>query len=82
MDRLRVHYAEPPMEQLEPGGIEEPAADEERPDDVLFVQAELDRLPLPEREALVLFYLHNSTVMAVLLFVLGAMMIGKGIAAA
>ena len=59
MDRLRVRYAEPPMEQLEPGGIEEPAADEERTDDFLFVQAELDRLPLPEREALVLFYLRE-----------------------
>ena len=59
MDRLRVRYAEPPMEQLEAGGVEEPAADEERTDDFLFVQAELDRLPLPEREALVLFYLRE-----------------------
>ena len=59
LDRLRVRYAEPPMEQLEPGGFEEPAADEGGIDDFLFVQAELDRLPLPEREALVLFYLRE-----------------------
>ena len=59
MDRLRVRYAEPPMEQLEPGVVEEQEADEERTDEFLFVHAELDRLPLPEREALVLFYLRE-----------------------
>ena len=59
MDRLRARYAEPPMEQLEPGGIDEPAADEERTDDFSVVQAELNRLPLAEREVLVLFYLRE-----------------------
>jgi RNA polymerase sigma factor (sigma-70 family) len=59
MDRLRVRYAEPPMERLEPGGIEEPWVDEERTDDFSLVQSELDRLPLPEREALVLFHLRE-----------------------
>ena len=41
MDRLRVRYAEPPMDQLEPGGIDEPAAEEARTDDFWLVQAEL-----------------------------------------
>jgi RNA polymerase sigma-70 factor (ECF subfamily) len=59
MDRLRVRYAEPPMEPLEPGGIEEPAADDGRVDDFLVLQTELDRLPFTEREVLVLFYLRE-----------------------
>jgi RNA polymerase sigma-70 factor (ECF subfamily) len=59
MDRLRVRYAEPPLEPLEHGGSEEPAADQGHIDDFLIVQAELDRLPLPEREVLVLFYLRE-----------------------
>jgi RNA polymerase sigma-70 factor (ECF subfamily) len=59
MDRLRVLYAEPPMERLEPGGIEEPATVAVGTDDAALVQAELDQLPLPEREVLVLFYLRE-----------------------
>jgi RNA polymerase sigma factor (sigma-70 family) len=59
MDRLRVRYSEPPMEPLEPYGIEEPAADQEYRDDLSVLQVELDRLPLPEREVLVLFYLRE-----------------------
>jgi RNA polymerase sigma factor (sigma-70 family) len=59
MDRLRLRYAEPPMEPLELDEIEGPAADEERVEDLPLLQVELDRLPLPEREVLVLFYLQE-----------------------
>jgi RNA polymerase sigma factor (sigma-70 family) len=59
MDRLRLRYAEPAMEPLDLGEIEEPPADEERADDSALLQAELDRLPLLEREVLVLFYLRE-----------------------
>ncbi len=59
MDRLRVRYAEPPMESLELGEIEEPAADDGRAGDLSLVHEELNRLPLQEREVLVLFYLRE-----------------------
>jgi RNA polymerase sigma factor (sigma-70 family) len=58
MDRLRLRYAEPPMEPIESGDVE-PAADESREDDLALLQEELDRLPLLEREVLVLFYLQE-----------------------
>ena len=59
MDRLRVRYAEPPMEPIELDEIEGPAADEDRAEDLSLLQAGLDRLPLPERDVLVLFYLQE-----------------------
>jgi RNA polymerase sigma-70 factor (ECF subfamily) len=59
MDRLRLRYAEPPMEPVEFEGIEEPAADEDRAEDLSRLQAGLDRLPMLEREVLVLFYLRE-----------------------
>jgi RNA polymerase sigma-70 factor (ECF subfamily) len=62
MDRLRRRYAEPAIEPLDPDGIDEPAADEDRADDAAMVEAELDLLPLPEREVLVLFYLRELSV--------------------
>jgi len=52
MDRLRVRYAEPPMEPIVLDEIEGPAADEDRAEDLSLLQAELDRLPLTERDAL------------------------------
>jgi RNA polymerase sigma-70 factor (ECF subfamily) len=59
MDRLRVRYAEPPMTSLEPGEFEEPAVEDEDAEDLASLQTGLDRLPLPEREVLVLFYLQE-----------------------
>ncbi len=59
MDRLRVRYAEPLMASIELDEIEGPAAEEDRAEDLSLLQAELARLPLPERDVLVLFYLQE-----------------------
>jgi RNA polymerase sigma factor (sigma-70 family) len=59
MDRLRIRYAEPPMEPLEFEEIGEPAADEGCVEDLSHLQTGLDRLPILEREVLVLFYLRE-----------------------
>jgi RNA polymerase sigma-70 factor (ECF subfamily) len=59
MDRLRVRYAAPPMEPLDSDAIEEPLADDERERDLAELERELARLPLLEREVLVLFYLRE-----------------------
>jgi DNA-directed RNA polymerase specialized sigma24 family protein len=45
------------MDPLELREFEAPAADQEAEDDFSVVQVELDRLPLLEREVLVLFYM-------------------------
>jgi len=58
MDRLRARYAEPAIEPVELEEIEHPAADD-RAEDLSRLQAELHRLPLLEREVLVLFYLRE-----------------------
>ncbi|MDQ3418745.1 MAG: sigma-70 family RNA polymerase sigma factor [Acidobacteriota bacterium] len=59
MDRLRARYAEPLMEQLDLGEIDAPAADDEYDEDLAMLQAGLDRLPVLEREVLILFYLRE-----------------------
>jgi RNA polymerase sigma-70 factor (ECF subfamily) len=59
MDRLRVRYAEPPMDAVELDTVEAPALDDDREADLSLLQAELDRLPIAEREVLVLFYLQE-----------------------
>jgi len=59
IDRLRGKYAEPvltPIEDLDPVGPDEPA---EADPDIEVLQEELKKMPLIEREALVLFYLEE-----------------------
>ena len=58
MDRLRAKYAEPPLVSagdLDLAGTEEASDLEE---DIALMHEELERLPVAEREVLVLFYLH------------------------
>ena len=59
MDRLRARFAEPLMSPIETDEIEAPAAEEDRAEDLSLLHAELARLPLPERDVLVLFYLEE-----------------------
>ena len=59
MDRFRTRYAEPPMQTLELDEVEEPAAEDDRAEDLSRLQAGLDRLPMADREVLVLFYLQE-----------------------
>ena len=59
MDRFRDQYAEPRMDQLDVDVIDGVAAEEAGPDDVALLEAEVGRLPLLEREVLVLFYLRE-----------------------
>jgi RNA polymerase sigma factor (sigma-70 family) len=60
MDRLRQRYAEPPTEPLDLASIAEPAADDGGDvDESELLLAELEQLPLLEREVLVLFYLRE-----------------------
>lgn len=63
MDRLRRRYAEPapvPLDDAEIGGAED-ASDDDVDEELAAMHGELARLPLAERDALVLFYLHELT---------------------
>lgn len=60
MDRLRIKYSDPPAASIDDVDV----AAEEEPDlahDIEAMQQELARMPLVEREALVLFYLQELT---------------------
>ena len=60
MDRLRIKYSEPPaasIDDLDVAGQEEP----DLAPDIEAMQQELARMPLVEREVLVLFYLEELT---------------------
>jgi RNA polymerase sigma factor (sigma-70 family) len=62
MDRLRVQYAAPAVVDLDPAEIAgelETAAASEKEEQSAALQAALDRMPLIEREMLVLFYLRE-----------------------
>jgi RNA polymerase sigma factor (sigma-70 family) len=58
MDRLRVRYREPTVPLDDHDAIAEDAADDL---DLSALHGELEALPLPEREVLVLFYLRELT---------------------
>ena len=60
MDRLRIKYSEPPAASIDDVDV----AGQEEPDlahDIEAMQQELARMPLVEREVLVLFYLEELT---------------------
>jgi len=60
MDRLRIKYSEPPaasIDDVDVAGPEEP----DLAQDLEAMQQELARMPLVEREVLVLFYLEELT---------------------
>jgi len=59
MDRLRIRYATPPEASIE--NLDLPAAADSNADidDIGLMEEELERLPLIEREMLVLFYLND-----------------------
>jgi len=59
MDRLRVRYAEPQFDPMELANIPEAVADDDRAEDLALLEAGLARLPMLEREVLVLFYLQE-----------------------
>jgi len=61
MDRLRAKYSQPPLvsaAELDLAGTEEP---DDLAEDIALMHEELRRLPVPEREVLVLFYLEELT---------------------
>jgi len=60
MDRLRVRYTQPPIESVDWAEMPEPAAaDPDRTEELSLVQTELERLPMLERDVLILFYLQE-----------------------
>lgn len=59
MDRLRARYAQPPMEAVELSDLPQAEPDDDREEDLSRLAAELQRLPVVEREVLVLFYLRE-----------------------
>ena len=59
MDRLRLRYSTPAFEDVDLMEIAEIEADDDRAEDLSLLQAELDRLPMLERDVLVLFYLKE-----------------------
>jgi len=59
MDRLRVRYAQPPIESVDLADIPEPVPDHDLAEALSHMQAELERLPMLEREVLILFYLQE-----------------------
>lgn len=61
MDRLRLRYSEPRMESLELDEAQEPATEQVRSDVLASLEAGLARLPIVERQVLVLFYLQELT---------------------
>lgn len=59
MDRLRGKYAEPVLVSADGIDVEGSEPSRELEDDLNILQEELERLPVMEREALVLFYLKE-----------------------
>lgn len=59
MDRLRVRYAEPQFEGVDLADIPDVAVADDGADDLALLDAGLARLPVLEREVLVLFYLQE-----------------------
>jgi RNA polymerase sigma-70 factor (ECF subfamily) len=59
MDRLRVRYAQPAFEDVELADIAEVPAEDDRAHDLALVDSGLARLPMLERDVLVLFYLQE-----------------------
>jgi RNA polymerase sigma factor (sigma-70 family) len=59
MDRLRVRYAAPAFDDVDLGEIADIAVDDDRAGDLALLEAGLARLPVLEREVLVLFYLQE-----------------------
>ena len=59
MDRLRLRYSTPAFEDVDLMEIAEIDAEDDRAEDLSLLQAELDRLPMLERDVLVLFYLKE-----------------------
>lgn len=63
MDRLREKYAAPPLVSADDVDIEDAAPQSE--DDLELMHEELERLPVIDREALVLFYLQELTLIEI-----------------
>lgn len=65
MDRLREKYAEPA--RVSPDDVDLAAADDaiDLREELALLQEELARLPVPEREVLVLFYLEELTLLEI-----------------
>jgi RNA polymerase sigma factor (sigma-70 family) len=61
MDRLRERYAEPRLVSTEDVDLPTDEQSNDLQAELLLLQEELSRLPLPEREVLVLFYLEELT---------------------
>jgi RNA polymerase sigma-70 factor (ECF subfamily) len=59
MDRLRERYAEPPETEVDPELLAAEVPNDARDDELAAMHAELERLPLIEREVLELFYLRE-----------------------
>lgn len=61
MDRLRVAYAQPDAADVDLAAIAEPEAGRDIEAEIRVLHEELARLPVVEREVLVLFYLEELT---------------------
>jgi RNA polymerase sigma factor (sigma-70 family) len=59
MDRLRMRYSTPAFEDVDLMEIPEVDADDDHAEDLSLLEAELERLPMLERDVLVLFYLNE-----------------------
>jgi RNA polymerase sigma factor (sigma-70 family) len=61
MDRLRLKYAEPEPEPLDIGDLAAPAEPEDLREELDLMHEELARMPVTERDVLVLFYLREHS---------------------
>jgi RNA polymerase sigma factor (sigma-70 family) len=61
MDRLRVAYAAPVIDSIDLSTIAEPQESRDLELEISHLHEELARLPVIEREVLVLFYLQELT---------------------
>ena len=59
MDRLRARYGAPEFEEVDLGEIPAATAADHETDDLVLLQSGIDRLPVLERDVLVLFYLDD-----------------------
>ena len=59
MDRLRAKYSDPPLVSVEGLDVEGPESSLELEEELELLHGELARLPVTEREVLVLFYLKE-----------------------
>lgn len=59
MDRLRIRYAQPVMDAVELDAIAGASPEADLEMDLARMETELDRLPVIERDVLVLFYLRE-----------------------